>query len=97
MESLSILSLNCQGLGDLNKRKDVFNYLHSKKYNIVCLQDTHFTTSQENNIETLWGYRCYFSSFASNSRGVSILFKNNFEFTVHREKRDVGGNYLILV
>ena len=96
MESIKILSANCQGLGDINKRKDVFNYLHSKKFNIVCLQDTHFTESQENTIENQWGYKSYFSSFSSNSRGVSILFNNNFEFQVHHEKTDKNGNFLIL-
>ena len=44
----------------------------------------------------MWGYECYFSSFASNSRGVAILFNNNFEFKVLKEKRDLNGNYLVL-
>ena len=42
-ENVSFVSLNVQGLGDKLKRKDVFNYLRSKKYNIYFLQDTHFT------------------------------------------------------
>ena len=32
----------------------------------------------------------------SNSRGVCILFNNNFEFKVHAEKKDSGGNLLAL-
>ena len=39
--------MNCQGLGGLSKRKDVFNYLKQKKYSIYCLQDTHFTHKEE--------------------------------------------------
>ena len=85
MESFSIQSLNCQGLGYLNKRKDVFNHLHNKKYNIVCLQDTHFTTSQENNIESLWGCRCYTNSFVTNSKGVAILkISLNLQYIVNQ-------------
>jgi exonuclease III len=44
----------------------------------------------------MWGFECFFSSFSSNSRGVAILFNNNFEFKVLNEKKDINGNYLIL-
>ena len=94
--SLKILSVNCQGLGDINKRRDVFNYLRNMDYNIYCLQDTHFTIDTENDIRNLWGYDCHFSSYASNARGVAILFKNNFEFSVKKKKGDSDGNYLLL-
>ena len=70
---VKILSVNCQGLGDIAKRRDVFNYLRSLNYNIYCLQDTHFSSDFENDVRNLWGFQCYFSSFASNSRGVAIL------------------------
>ena len=96
MGSLKILSVNCQGLGDLSKRRDVFSFLKSGNHNIYCLQDTHFTVDKENSIRTLRGYECYFSSFSSNSRGVAIMFKNNFEWKVLKEKRDIDGNYLAL-
>ena len=65
-------------------------------HNIYCLQDTHFTLETENDIRTLWGYDCFFSSYSSNSRGVAILFKNNFEFSVSKVKGDSDGNYIIL-
>jgi hypothetical protein len=44
----------------------------------------------------MWGFDCFFSSFSSNSRGVSILFNNNFEYEILKEKRDLNGNYLAL-
>ena len=96
MEGVKILSVNCQGLGNMGKRRDVFDYLHKKNYNIYCLQDTHFTESQENLIQNMWGHQCYFSSYTSNARGVCIFLNNNFEFTVHRKKSDLNGNYLAL-
>ena len=96
MGSVKILSVNCQGLGNTEKRKDVFNLLRSKSYNIYCLQDTHFTCDAEKDIRSMWGFECYFSSYSSNSRGVSIMFNNNFEFKVLKEKRDIHGNYLAL-
>ena len=43
-----------------------------------------------------WGYKGFFSSHTSNSRGIAILFNNTFPFTVHNEIYNKNGNYLIL-
>ena len=43
------------------------------------LQDTHFDPKMENCIRAEWGYKSYFASCNSNSRGVAILFNNNLE------------------
>ena len=91
---VDIISLNCQGLGNNVKRRDVFNYIRNFNANIYCLQDTHFTQDKEIIIRSEWGYECLFSSFCSNSRGVCILFNNNFGYKINKVKRDVGGNYL---
>ena len=77
MTDIKILSANCQGLGNFEKRKDVFKYFRNMKASIVCLQDTHFVSSNEKIIENQWGFKAYFSSFASNSRGVAVLLNNN--------------------
>jgi exonuclease III len=42
------------------------------------------------------GYDAYFSPYKSNSRGVMVLFKNNFEQKVENVYSDENGNYLIL-
>lgn len=42
------------------------------------------------------GIQRFFSSYKSNSRGVAILFNNNWEKTIHEQYRDDDGNYLIL-
>lgn len=93
---LKILTVNCQGLGDYKKRSDVLNYLKDKNYNIYFLQDTHFTSDEEQNIQLFWDGKTYFSSFRSNSRGVAILFKNNFDFKVKNTTCDANGNFLIV-
>ena len=93
---LKVNSVNCQGLGDANKRRDIFACLRKKNLNIYFLQDTHFIPTDEKFIKTQWGYKAYFSSYKSNSRGVAILFYNNFEFSVEKEIYDDSGNYVIL-
>jgi len=94
MTSLQVMTLNCQGLGDPEKRRDVLNYLRKKKHNIYCLQDTHFTDKLEPYIKAQWGYTCIFNSYTSNSRGVAIMLNNNFDLKINRTKSDNLGNYL---
>ena len=98
MANLTFASYNCQGLGSFQKRKDVFDYLRKKKYSVYFLEDTHIENSEvvEKKVRAEWGFDCYFSSYKSNSRGVAILFNNNFEFKVNGVIKDVNGNYLIV-
>ena len=93
---IKICSLNCQGLGDHNKRRDVVRYLHKSKYSIICLQDTHFSKISERLIRNEWGYKTLFNSHDSRSRGVAIFFNNNFEFTINSTHTDDSGNFIIV-
>ena len=93
---IKISSSNVRGLHDVQKRKDVFDYLRNKKFHICCLQDTHFTESLEPYIRAEWGGEAIFSSFSSSQRGVCILFSNDFEYKVLKVKKDIQGNYIIL-
>ena len=95
-DTVKIATVNCQGLATPQKRLDVLNYYKNKGYSIVCLQDTHFTHELQPYIEAQWGFKRVFSSYKSNSRGVSILFNNNFEFKIHKEKGDSEGNLVAL-
>ena len=96
LNTLKISSLNCQGLGNYRKRRDVFQYLRQKSYSIYCLQDTHLEGKIENYVQSEWGYKCFFASHTSNARGVAVLFNNNFEFRINDIKRDINGNFIII-
>ena len=56
MDEIKILSVNCQGLGNYGKRRDVLNFLKAKKSDIYCLQNTHFVEDLHN-INGLHGTR----------------------------------------
>ena len=96
MAKLSIISCNCQGLGDFHKRKDLFQYLREKKYDVYFLEDTHFNCKQTSQIRSEWGYECFFASFNTHSRGVAILFNNTFDFKAEVIDTDPQGNYIII-
>lgn len=96
MSSVTFASMNCQGHGDAKKRRDVFQYLRSKAFSVYLLQDTHFNPKLENYILAEWGYKGFFASHNSSSRGVAVLFNNNFEFSVEKVKKDLNGNYIFV-
>ena len=93
---ITVASVNCQGLGDLKKRREVFHFLRQKRFSIYFLQDTHFSPKLEQYIRAEWGYTAYFSSKNSNSRGVAILFNNDFEFKVKGIYKDNDGNFIMV-
>ena len=89
---VTIASLNCQGLGNPQKRRDVFHYLREKRFSICFLQDTHITEKLTRYVTAEWGYKAYFSTYTSQSRGVAILFNNSFEFKILKVIKGEDGN-----
>lgn len=79
MSEFKILSLNCRGLHDVNKRKDVFKYLREQNASLYCLQDTHCTENDKSVVYAQWGLDFLMSPGNSNSRGTLTLTNNNFE------------------
>lgn len=95
VESIKVSSVNCRGIQTYKKRVDVLNYHKNLNTNILCLQDTHLTNSQERDIRSLWNNPCIIHGISTNSRGVAILFNSNFEFVVQNIETDELGNLLV--
>ena len=94
---IKVGSLNCRGLNSDNvKRRKIFQMFKKKHYDLCILLETHCTKELETLWLAEWGYKGYFASYKSNARGVAILFRNSFEFSVHNTKLDVNGRYCIL-
>ena len=96
MNDLKCFSLNCRGLADTAKRRDVFHFLHNYNAHIICLQDVHWVNEKESDYRFEWGHDVFFSGVSSNSRGVAILFKRNLHYSVHHIRRDGDGNFIAL-
>ena len=93
---VTILSMNCRGLADVEKRNDVLHYLKKEKYSIYCLQETHFSEEIHSLITSKWGYKSYFNSCTSSKKGLAILINNNFEFTFVKLVTDDKGDFMLL-
>lgn len=97
MNDIQILSMNCRGLGDLRKRRDVVNYIRSLNFNIVFLQDTHMTPQTLPYFDSLWDGKCYHSCHSSHSRGTCIFIRKNTQNHIITEINSECGNYIILI
>ena len=95
-KTIVVLSVNCQGLRTFSKRTDVINYLKDKNPDILCLQDTHWLPEDQPEIRHLWGGECIVHGNKTNSRGVAILFGNNFQYKIEGIEKDDKGNMLSL-
>ena len=93
---IKVLSANCQGLRDLKKRANVINYLDSLGGNILCLQETHWTKNDLSTIKNLWKADCFLGGTKTNSNGVAILIKSNFEYEVVEHFIDNEGKIIWL-
>lgn len=95
-ELLHMYSQNCRGLNSVEKRRDLFQYVRQKKYDIICLQDVHLVENMEPFIKSEWGYHLYMSPFRGNQRGVMILINNTFEYEIGKIVKDPNGNFIIV-
>ena len=93
---IKVLSANCQGLRDKTKRADVINYLEGLGGNIICLQETHWVNKDIGSVKNIWKGECFINGFKTNSRGVAVLIKPNFEYKIRETIANKEGNLLIL-
>ena len=94
--SIKVLSANCQGLQNIQKRVDVLSYMKDRKANIIGLQDTHWTEKDLLSVKQIWGNECYLNGTLTNSRVVTILLNKNFEYQITSTKSDSCGHFLYL-
>ena len=92
---LKIGSINVRGLGDNQKRREIFNWLKAKNFSIYFLQEVHCTESTTSIWAAEWGYETLFSCCTSAKGGVAILFKNNFGFQIQKVYTDTSGRFII--
>ena len=77
------------------KRELVFNWLVSKKYDCICLQETHCTGVDINRWKSEWktqgdGASAWLCG-SSESKGVAILLSKHFAFDINFNFSDKTG------
>ena len=92
MSSVIIGYVNCRGLAEKIKGGDIFS-ICKERYDITVLTDAHCCLENESQWLCDWGYIGKFSSYSSRSRGVTVLFKNSFEFKINSEILYTNGHF----
>ena len=78
MDTIKLTSLNCRGLKNRLKRLSVFHYLKNKKFDIVCLQETHISTKDLPVWEKQWGGEIFYNQGSNYGGGEVILIAKHF-------------------
>ena len=76
---MRLLTLNVNGIRNDKKRERLFNWLKSKPYDLYLLQETHCTDEVEEQWKRQWEGKSIWNNGESNSRGVAILFRREFD------------------
>ena len=96
MGSYSFVTFNVRGIRDSKKRRKLFSFLHTHKYDFIYLQETHSIPSDNSLWVNEWGGKAYLSHGSNCSKGVAILIKPTIAMTVINLIIDVDGRFIIL-
>ena len=91
MASLKIGSFNVKGLRDVKKRRKIFQYLHQRNFDIICLQETHSHSDDVGLWSNEFGGRILFSHGSKDSKGVMILIRKNAPVKIGKTFSDLEG------
>ena len=98
--SLSIISLNTNGLGDKSKLQSVSTWLKNNQNatnKIILLQETHTTGKTEKLWEDEWATsKKNFSHGNSGSKGVAIMIPKTLNHEINNIIRSKDGRYIAL-
>ena len=89
-----VQSINYNSIGRNPKRRVFFEKMTRYSPDILFVIDTRLDPALEDIVKAEWGAKCYFSSFASNARGIAMFIKKNFSIKILKVHKDVKGNTL---
>ena len=97
MLEVTLASINCRGLSELKKRRDVLQFMRNQEYDILFLQDTHLTEESSKYFDSLWKGKSYHSCHSNRSRGVSILIKHSLQHELIKVQHADYGNFIMVI
>ena len=90
----NIVTINAQGLRQQHRRHSAFTVFKRNKYDIILLQETHWTDELENEVRNDWGHEVLFSNGTANARGAAILFNQRLDYTLNSVNKDGDGRII---
>ncbi|EDO27510.1 predicted protein, partial [Nematostella vectensis] len=90
----SLVSINSHGLRSQDRRATAFSLLRRNRYDIILLQETHWTDEIQDDILREWNGDIYFSNGTNSARGVAILLNPRLDYNLTQTKRDTTGRVI---
>ena len=79
-----------------NLKRDVSDFLRKQSANIFVCYKKHTGKQAENVIRSQWVFECTVAGPDCASKGVAVLFKNNFEYKIRNILKDREGRYILI-
>ena len=93
--TVSICTVNINGIDEHSKREEVFKHLLDKHFDIYLLQETHLPdVTQGECWENQWGGRALWSPGTNRSAGVGLLLHPGSAVNILYHKSDTDGRVL---
>ena len=87
--SMTILaSVNGQGLRSADRRNAAFSFFNRSRFDIILLQETHWTVEMETQIKREWQGDVFFTHGTNSARGVAVLINSRLECSVKGTRSD---------
>ncbi|XP_057196641.1 uncharacterized protein LOC130558308 [Triplophysa rosa] len=93
-QTLCFISWNVCGRKTLNQSINTFAEKYGAK--IFFIQETKIGPEDNNALENIKGWKCYYTVYNSKSKGVAVLIKDDAEFQYICHDEDYSGGYLVL-
>ena len=82
--NIQLCSYNVRGLGNKNKREQIFAWVNKNNYDICLLQETHSGEGTHDAWKWEWGNEAFFSGKNNNSEGIGILISSKISCTIQK-------------
>ena len=89
-------SLNIRGINKHTKRMATFNWIKSKQFDVMFLQETYSSKADENLWRSEWGGPAFWCRGSKHSCGVSVLIRRGFDMDPVEIIADPKGRFLII-
>ena len=87
----TFVSLNAKGFRSSDSWQSAFNIFRRARFDIICLQETHWTADIEMQIKLDWDGEIFASHGSNLSRGVAVLISSRLDYNVRQIRSDSDG------
>jgi len=95
--AINLISINAQGLRTDERRQTAFNFFRRNKYDIIFLQETHWTQEKHFSIQQEWKGPILLNDGIDSACSVAILFSEKLDLKPEHVKCDSHGRTLATV